>query len=381
MIFEAINFSVSMIYPLIVSLAISGILVLTKNLHGWFSLDTHEGAQKFHTLPTPRIGGVALFGAVITGLYTTSRETSGLLGLMIVAGLPAFIFGLLEDITKRVSVRKRLLATMFSGLLCSLFTGYHIDYIGISYVDYMFTFVPFSILFTAFAVGGVVNSINIIDGFNGLAGIVLVICFGMFGVIAWQIGDGQILELCILMSLSVCGFLFLNFPLGKIFMGDGGAYFIGFMLAWVAVMLPMRNPEVSPWTSLIVCSYPIIETLFSIWRKSFRNGHHPGQPDRVHFHMLIFQRVSRAIFFGRRTSFINGMTSIFIFPFALFCALPGFLFYSSTTLLFISFFAGSFLYYLIYLRLTQFSWCLMSANMKKAIVKNKSNHVCLNALL
>ena len=62
-------------------------------------------------------------------------------------------------------------------------------------------------------------------------------------------------------------------------MGDGGAYLFGFMLAWVAVMLPVRNSSVSAWAPLLVCAYPLLETGFSIWRRHNRNGHHPGQAD------------------------------------------------------------------------------------------------------
>lgn len=342
------------ILPLIVSASVSGGLVLTKNWHGRFSLDTHEGAQKFHTAPTPRIGGVALMAAVMTAWLASKQATGLLLGLMLVASLPAFIAGLLEDFTKNVGVKERLLATMLSGLFASVFTGYHIDHLGIVGIDYLFSFYPIALAFTVFSVGGVANAINIIDGFNGLAGSVLMICFATFGLIAWQVGDHQLLEICMVMILSISGFMLFNFPFGKIFMGDGGAYFMGFILAWVSVMLPMRNTEVSPWASLAVCAYPIIETLFSILRKSRRKGHHPGQPDRVHFHMLIYQRVSRAFFFRYKASFINGMTSIIIIPFALLCSMPSVFFYSSTTLLIFSFFASSVVYYFIYVKIIYF---------------------------
>jgi UDP-N-acetylmuramyl pentapeptide phosphotransferase/UDP-N-acetylglucosamine-1-phosphate transferase len=360
MTFEIECINTVMLYPVLVSAGVSGGLVLTKSWHGRFSLDTHEGVQKFHTIPTPRIGGVALFLSVVTAWMIAGDETGVLLGMMMFAGLPAFVAGLIEDFTKRAGVRERLLATMFSGVLASLVTGYHIDHLGIAGIDVLFSFYPLAVLFTGFAVGGVANAINIIDGFNGLASGVLIICFCMFGIIAWKVGDIQLLYLCFLMMMSVFGFMLINFPFGKIFMGDGGAYFMGFMLAWTAVMLPARNPDVSPWASLMVCSYPVIETIFSMWRKSHRNGHHPGQPDKVHFHMLIYQRVSRKVFWGHDASFINGMTTLFIFPFAVLCSLPGVLFYFSTIWLIIIFLGFAVLYYFIYLRLTQFHWCLMS---------------------
>ena len=93
----------------------------------------------------------------------------------------------------------------------------------------------------------------------------------------------------------VLGFFVVNFPFGKIFLGDGGAYFAGFLLAALGVLLPMRNPEVSAWTAILICAYPVIETLASMRRKARRDGHSVGQPDRVHFHMLAHRRYARRI--------------------------------------------------------------------------------------
>jgi UDP-N-acetylmuramyl pentapeptide phosphotransferase/UDP-N-acetylglucosamine-1-phosphate transferase len=347
-----------LIYSSISSATLSGIVVLSKRWHGRLTFDTAVGAQKFHTAPTPRIGGIALFGSLVVAWLLAGNATGGLLGLMLITGLPAFIAGTIEDFTKKLGVRERLVATIFSGFLASLFTGYRLDSIDVPFIDPILAFSPFAIAFTAFAVGGVANAVNIIDGFNGLAGVVLMICFGMMGLIAFQVGDIQLVNLCLISTVCVFGFMLLNFPFGKIFMGDGGAYFMGFMLAWTAVMLPMRNPSVSPWATVIVCSYPIIETLFSIWRKAHRKGSNPGQPDRVHFHMLVYQRMSRAMFFGRGSSLINGLTTLFILPFALMCSFSGVAFYSSTPMLVAALVCNFAVYYLIYLRLTQFRWCL-----------------------
>ena len=114
----------------------------------------------------------------------------------------------------------------------------------------------------------------------------MMICFTALGLIAWQVGDLQLVQLCVIMTVVIAGFFVVNFPFGKIFMGDGGAYLLGFMLAWVAVMLPMRNPQVSVWAPLVVCGYPVIETVFSMGRR-YWNKTHAGQPDSAHLHSLI----------------------------------------------------------------------------------------------
>jgi UDP-N-acetylmuramyl pentapeptide phosphotransferase/UDP-N-acetylglucosamine-1-phosphate transferase len=347
--------------PGITSALASVLLVLTKKWHGKHSLDTIDGVQKFHCAPTPRIGGVAIFIGLIAAWFLMPKPVAQLLGLMLIAGLPAFAAGIIEDLTKRVGVTERLFATFFSGIAAWWLTGYSLNLMHIIGADALLTYLPVSIVFTAFAVGGVANSVNIIDGFNGLASGIILICFSAFGFIAWQAGDFELARLCIALDIVIAGFFVVNFPFGKIFMGDGGAYLLGFLLAWVAVMLPVRNPSVSTWASLMVCGYPVIETCFSIWRKHHRKGHHPGMPDNVHLHMLVYSRVSRVFFSTASPALKNGLTSVFIWPFSLFCALIGIQFSSNTIALICGFIVCSIIYRLVYLRLTQFVWCLTPA--------------------
>ncbi len=272
--------------PGVVSMAVSILIVLTKNLHGKHTIDHHHGVQKFHTSPTPRIGGVALALGLLTAWLLTPSSQSQLFGKMLIAGIPAFAAGLAEDMTRKIGVRARLIATIVSAATAWWLTGYLITRIDIGLVDPIFSYLPISLVFTLFAVSGVVNSINIIDGFNGLASGTLMICFAAFSLIAASAGDLQLVELCLIMDVVLAGFFVVNYPLGKIFMGDGGAYLMGFLLAWIAVMLPIRNPHVSVWAPLLVCSYPVIETTFSMFRRLL-NKQNAGHPDGGHMHSLI----------------------------------------------------------------------------------------------
>jgi UDP-N-acetylmuramyl pentapeptide phosphotransferase/UDP-N-acetylglucosamine-1-phosphate transferase len=70
-----------------------------------------------------------------------------------------------------------------------------------------------------------------------------------------------------MLASSVLGFMLLNYLFGKIFLGDAGTYFVGFLVPWTALLLPMCNEEISPWASLLVCAYPIVEVLYSIVRR------------------------------------------------------------------------------------------------------------------
>lgn len=294
-----------------VSFLICFVLVRTQTWHGRFTHDGLVGVQKFHSVPTPRVGGLAVAGAYVSVWPLLPADLAHMWMLIGIAGIPALAAGLIEDVTRKVGVRNRLLATMGSGLLFALLTGYTMHRVELPGVDWLLSFYVCALAFTAFAVGGVANAINIIDGFNGLAAGSLLIMFGAFAFVGGQVGDNLVVSLALLFGTLVLGFFLVNFPHGKIFLGDGGAYFAGFLLAVLGVLLPMRNPETSSWTAILICAYPVIETLASMHRKSRRVGHSVGQPDRVHFHMLAHRRYARRIVKDRQARHLrNPATSI-----------------------------------------------------------------------
>lgn len=269
-----------------VSLACSLLLVVTTRWHGHYSLDATHGVQKFHVTPTPRIGGVAIMLGLWLSLGVLPPQQHELLLPMLVGAMPAFVFGLAEDLIRKVSVRARLLATMASGVCCWGLTGITLLHIGIAPLDMLLGWLPASVLLTAFAVGGVANAVNIIDGFNGLASGTVLISMATLGLIAQNAGDPDLAQLCFVVCAVTAGFFVVNFPFGKLFLGDGGAYLLGVLLSWVSVMLVYRNPLVSPWAALLACGYPVFETVFTIARRMW-SRRNPGHPDSAHLHSLV----------------------------------------------------------------------------------------------
>ena len=148
---------------------LSLLVVLTSRWHGFLSFDEPAGVQKVHSHPTPRVGGLPLVLGLLAAIIVLPPDLRNKIWPWMLCGSPAFFFGLAEDLTKRVSITKRLLATMASGLLASVFTGYALTGVNFWGLDWLLQFTAVSVLFTAFAVGGVANAINIIDGLNGLA--------------------------------------------------------------------------------------------------------------------------------------------------------------------------------------------------------------------
>jgi len=332
------------------------LLVLTKRWHGALTMDHTEGVQKFHTAPTPRIGGVPIVLGLIVAWGKAPADVQALLTPILFAGMPAFIFGVLEDITKRVGVMQRLLATMASGLLAWWITDYSLTRVDVWGVDWLLQFTLVSALFTAFAVGGVANSINIIDGFNGLASTASTLAFVGYALIAWQVGDAQLAGVALVLAACVWGFFWVNWPLGKIFLGDGGSYFIGFSLAWVAVLLIERNPSVSAFAALLVCVHPVTEVLFSIYRRRIKKMN-PGHPDRLHFHSLVKQRYVRRWFPTASTSTRNSITGVLVGFMTLTAIAMANLTHDHAALSAIAFVVLGLGYVAIYARMVRHHWC------------------------
>ncbi len=338
------------------SFALCILLVLTKRWHGGLTMDFTDGIQKFHMAPTPRIGGVPIVLGLLVAWAKAPLATQELLLPILVAGMPAFIFGVAEDITKRVGVIPRLLATMASGLLAWTLTGYAITHVDIWGVDRLMQYTLVSVLFTAVAVGGVANAINIIDGFNGLASTMSTLAFLGYAAIAWQVGDPALAGISLVLAFVVLGFFGVNWPFGKIFLGDGGSYFIGFALAWLAVMLIERNPSVSAFAALIVCVHPVTEVLFSIYRRKIKKLH-PGHPDRLHFHSLVKQRYVRRWFPQASKNIRNSITGVLVGSMTCVAIVVANLVHDSVSLSLAAFLALGIGYVAVYARMVRYHWC------------------------
>ena len=332
------------------------LLVLTKPWHGALTMDFTDGIQKFHTAPTPRIGGIPIVLGLIVAWGKAPADIQQMLTPILFAGMPAFIFGVAEDVTKRVGVMQRLLATMASGLLAWWITDYSLTRVDVWGVDWLMKFTLVSVIFTAFAVGGVANAINIIAGFNGLASTMSSLAFVGYAMIAWQVGDHNLAGVALVCAACVWGFFWVNWPFGKIFLGDGGSYFIGFALAFVAVMLIERNPSVSAFAALMVCAHPVTEVLFSIFRRRIKKLH-PGHPARLHFHSLVKQRYVRRWFGSMSNAVRNSITGVLVGFMTLTAIVLANLVYDHVGWSFAAFVGLGLGYLTIYARMVRFGWC------------------------
>lgn len=315
---------------------------LTRGLSDPYAL---HNPQRFHAGSVSRLGSVGvLLGMSTAWFFAASNGSLVNVGadyarvLMWLAMLaPAWLGGVLEDLTQRLSVRYRLCLTALSASVACWVLDLSVTHVGLPVVDAWLVAVPWWGVGLAFlAVCGLPHAFNIIDGYNGLAATVaLLVCLAIAHV-GLQVGDRELAAMVICLAGATAGFLVWNYPRGLIFAGDGGAYIWGLVIAVASILLVQRNPLVSPWFPMLLLIYPVWETLFSIYRKLAR-GSSPGVADALHFHQLIYRRIVREVFVGddeaRRMLMRNSRTSPYLWGFALLTVVPAVLFWRNTPVL------------------------------------------------
>jgi UDP-GlcNAc:undecaprenyl-phosphate/decaprenyl-phosphate GlcNAc-1-phosphate transferase len=277
----------------ILSLIITLIIVRTVPLHAHFTADSHDGPQKIHQNITPRIGGVAMFVSMmivgLLGLFDAYPISVAAIG----AAIPVFLGGLLEDFTGRVSPRIRLLVAIISGACFVYLSDFTITRVSFAPMDALLAVPVITAGFTIFAITLFTNAVNIIDGLNGLSIGTTLLIAGAIAAVAGGVGDTQLMTISMVFAASVLGVGLLNFPKGSIFVGDGGAYFMGAFMAFLLIMLPERNEAVSPFVSLLLVIYPSYEMVRSTIRRLIARDSKALQPDQKHLHSLVYQHYVR----------------------------------------------------------------------------------------
>lgn len=326
-----------------------------------FGADEQAGVQKFHTHWVPRLGGVSIFIAIYSTLllaaWTINQHVEMIEGLLL-SMLPAFGIGLVEDLTRQAGIKVRLMMTMVAAAMGWWLIGAGIHHLSLPGVDALLLASPmFALLVTMVAAAGIAHATNIIDGYNGLSSFYSIVVLLSLALMADSVGDEILVRVAVISAASVVGFLIWNFPYGRIFMGDGGAYLLGFLMAEISMLLVSRNPGISPWAPLLLLVYPVWETLFSMYRRGTRGLAHIGQPDALHLHQLIYRRLIRRYGTSRdphHRLMRNSFTSLYLWVLALMCAVPAVTFSGNTRVLMLFSVLFALTYVALYWRLVHF---------------------------
>lgn len=262
------------------SLLIHYLVIELTHRKGIF-LDEHDKVQKVHETPTPRIGGLGIF---LSSMFILNDTALG--GYFILASIPAFIAGFLEDYSGKISPEQRLAIMCLSPVMAFIMIPDTI------LTEWPWGHIPVvaGMLASVFFIVALVNGVNFTDGQNGLASGTVLISLVTLAIVAFGLNDSSLLYISLILAVAVLAFLVYNFPRGRIFLGDGGAYLLGFMIATVSIALIQRHvTEVSPLLLPAILIYPLWEVLFSTIRKVIYDRISPFRSDDYHLHQLLFR--------------------------------------------------------------------------------------------
>lgn len=345
------------------SFVVAVMLVRSSFARRSFFMDSTGGTgpQKLHAGLVPRVGGLAVAFGLAAGIafLVWRGGDSYRLGLAVaLCGVPLLVAGLVEDLTKRVSAKVRLAAAVLSAGLAVYVLDARIAHAGLPLLDQALAVGWVAVSFTVFVVAGMANAVNIVDGLNGLASMCVVLMLGSLVYVAYQVNDSTIGTLALVGIGAVLGFFVLNYPAGLIFLGDGGAYLLGFWYAELAILLLVRNPgAVSPLYPLLAAIYPVFEVAFSIYRRRVLRGHPTDVPDGIHLHSLMYRRLLRWATDDRSARALtrrNSMTSPYLWLLCMLAVVPATVLYEYTHALgaFLALFVVT--YVVLYWRIVRF---------------------------
>ena len=274
-----------------------------------FSFDKYEAVQKIHEGEIPRIGGLIFFIGFII-LLVLNKTNLFLILPLLASSLFIFSFSFYEDVKQNLSPIFRLIVLFIGSFIFVFFTN--LPEVNISFLSVINNNHFFLILIFILSLMLLMNGFNFIDGLNGLSSFSFFsILFSIYYVANFY-GDYFLTNLIIIIFLSSLVVFFLNFPFGKIFLGDSGSYLYAMISGSLVIYLFSRNPTLPSLFAMVILAYPITEMLFSILRKLL-NGNSPIEPDTKHLHHLIFERLD-----GNKFS-RNNIASLIMLPC---CTLP-----------------------------------------------------------
>lgn len=247
----------------------------------------HPAERKVHAKPIPRLGGVAIYlGFLLASVLFLGidRELMGiLLGATFILAL-----GVIDDM-KDLSPKVKFLGQLGAAVILILF-GVQIEFVGNPFGKGLLYLGGWGVFLTLFWVVGLTNTINFIDGLDGLAAGVSTIALATLCFVAHQTGQLETAMISIALAGSALGFLKHNFHPARIFMGDSGSMFLGFMLGAITVLGVMKSvAAIALLVPIVIMGVPIFDTISAIFRR-FRDKRPVTQADKNHIHHRLLYR-------------------------------------------------------------------------------------------
>lgn len=237
--------------------------------------------RKVHKVPMPRLGGLGIYGGFLLG-YMLFGQHSVQMNAILIGSFIIIVTGIFDDI-KPVPAKYKLLGQIAGAAVIPLYGGIFLQDVSAfgMYLNFGIFAYPITIIFIV----AIINCINLIDGLDGLSSGISSIYFLTVGIIGMLLNNSNGLDvtLTFIMLGSTLGYLLHNFPPAKIFMGDSGSMFLGYIIAVIA-LLGFKNITLTSFiVPMLLLAIPIMDTLFAIIRRLV--NHKPlAMPDKNHFH-------------------------------------------------------------------------------------------------
>ncbi len=302
--------------------------------------------QAFHDFPVTRSGGLAIIISLSIFFIIYYLLYSKILFDYILICYAMFLVGFLDDLKIKIKPFRRLLIMIFLLFILSYFLPIQILNIDISLLSFISYNHFFSSVFVLLCFLFVINGANLIDGFNGLLAINLLIINIIFTYINLNNSNLEFSILLISQIIILLSFLLFNFPHAKIFLGDSGAYLMGALTALNSITTNNLNPNISSFFFCTLLFYIFFEVFFSFFRKLKQNKS-PIYPDNKHLHMLSYLKISS--YYGKNKA--NYLNSLIINISYLILITPGLYFMNNPILSRYWFFILLLVYIIIYSRL------------------------------
>ena len=260
-----------------------------KKFYQKLGLKSYRAIQRIHFKETPRFGGlIFILSLIFFVAFSNSNESVQTLKVILLALVPIIIIGLKEDLFHNVSPTVRLLALFSVGWLFRVqFTGPLPNMVDVPLIGKLLALQGGIGLFYILSMASIANGMNLIDGVHGLCGSVALSILSALLFLSYKTNDIVMLTTLIGVILIFLPFMFFNYPFGKIFLGDLGAYSLGLVVSMLTIILFGRHPEISPWAAVLILIYPAIEVSFSLLRRILA-GTSAFDPDTSHLHLRIF---------------------------------------------------------------------------------------------
>lgn len=279
--------------------AVAFVLSVTIAMAGWFgslqlgALHHERAVQRVHRGDPPRLGGVGLYLAcALAGILFLPSDFQREYWFVILCSAPILILALGEDIGFHTSANARLLVTFLSSGIYIVISGNTVGRTGLPLFDGWLTAYWFAVAFSVLLISSAVQSMNLIDGLNGLCSGIALISTVCLAYIAYDANESILFHASTMFCVAIIGFFVVNFPSGGIFLGDFGAYWLGFLLSTMGIYYLKILPNLAPPSLLLIFFWPAFDLVLTVGRR-LTAQRKLFCPDRMHLHHIIL-RVVRA---------------------------------------------------------------------------------------